>query len=134
GASSTDAVNVDVDDDLAALADFERLLQVFTNVLGNALRYGGPLVEVTVRARRSGLRVVIDVTDNGPGISAADQERLFERFFRGHVAKPDDGGAGLGLPIALRLVERMGGTLTLSSEVGLGTSVHINLPATPGPA
>jgi signal transduction histidine kinase/serine/threonine protein kinase len=133
GATSTDAVTVDVDDDLAAVADFERVLQVFTNVLGNALRYGGPLVEVTVRARRSGPRVVVEVADNGPGISADDQERLFERFFRGNVAKPGDGGAGLGLPIALRLVERMGGTLTLSSELGRGTSVQVDLPAAPGP-
>jgi signal transduction histidine kinase len=73
------------------------------------------------------------VTDTGPGIAEADQERLFERFFRGHGSKPDDGGAGLGLPIALRLVERMGGTLTLSSNLGHGTCVTVDLPSATTP-
>jgi signal transduction histidine kinase len=120
--------------DAVLIADFDRLLQVLTNLVGNAFRYGGDAVEVTVRARVSGARVLIDVADTGPGIDPADQERLFERFFRGHGAKPDDGGAGLGLPIAQRLVERMGGTLSLSSEPGRGTSVVIDLPAAPSPA
>jgi signal transduction histidine kinase len=129
GGSSTPAITVDVEPEAVVIADFDRLLQVFTNLLGNAFRYGGPGVRVTMRARAEGERVLVDVIDTGPGISAEEQDRLFERFFRGPGARPDDGGAGLGLPIALRLVERMGGTLTLRSEVGSGTAVSIALPA-----
>jgi signal transduction histidine kinase len=126
---TTAGVRLEVEPDAVAVADFDRLLQVLTNLLTNAFRYGGPGVLVNIRGDKSGDRIVVSVSDNGPGIAHEDQERLFERFFRGRISKPEDGGSGLGLPIASRLVQRMGGTLTLSSAPGEGTSVVVDLPA-----
>jgi two-component system OmpR family sensor kinase len=135
---------VDAPDGLSVIADPDRLLQVVSNLTGNALRHGGDGVTVTLSARPdagaaagsgAGGRsrsadVVIDVADTGPGIAAADLPHVFDRFYRGSAARRGvPGGAGLGLAIVASLVEAMGGTISASSKVGDGTTFSIRLPA-----
>jgi signal transduction histidine kinase len=77
--------------------------------------------------RDLGERVVLEVADQGIGIARADQARVFERFERA-VSRRRFGGFGLGLWIARRVVEAHGGTLTLESELGHGSTFTVNLP------
>jgi signal transduction histidine kinase len=131
-------VAVDCPEGLSAVADPDRLLQVVSNLIGNALRHGGDGVTVTLAARPApagvpagaGDSVVIDVGDTGPGIPAADLAHVFDRFYRGSAARRGvPGGAGLGLAIVASLVEAMGGAVSVESEVGRGTTFSIVLPS-----
>jgi signal transduction histidine kinase len=124
---------VDAPEELSVLADPDRLLQVVSNLVGNALRHGGDGVTVTLAARADAAGgVVIDVADTGPGIPAADLAHVFDRFYRGSAARRGvPGGAGLGLAIVASLVEAMGGAVSVSSAVGQGTTFSIRLAAVP---
>jgi two-component system OmpR family sensor kinase len=123
-------VVVDVPEGLYVLADSDRLLQVVSNLVTNALRYGGDGVVVTLLAENVGRRIRISVADTGPGIPPADLDRLFERFYRGGNARAAaPGGAGIGLPIVASLVRAMGGEVQARSTVGAGTEFTVTLPA-----
>lgn len=100
--------------------DPTRVRQVLHNLLSNAVKYGSSGV---IRLQQSGLRV--QVVDPGPGIAPGDLERIFEPFHRAHVSGT---GAGLGLPICRRLAEALGGTLTVASAVGVGSTFTLELP------
>jgi two-component system OmpR family sensor kinase len=121
-------VEIELADGLgAASADADRMQQVLINLLDNALKYGaGPL---RVRAEPADGTVRISVADSGPGISLAEQQRVFEKFYR---ADPQlsraPGGTGLGLYIARELVLRMGGRIEVSSEPGAGATFVVELP------
>jgi len=124
-------IAVDAPEGLTVVADPDRLLQVVSNLTGNALRHGGAGVTVTLAARpEPGGTVAIDVADTGPGIPAADLPHVFDRFYRGSAARRGvPGGAGLGLAIVASLVEAMGGTIAVTSIEGTGTTFSIRLPA-----
>jgi signal transduction histidine kinase len=92
-------------------ADRARLHQVLANLLDNAVRHGPPGGTVSVLARRVGEQMEIDVRDEGPGIAAADRERVFDRFTRGERAV--GGGTGLGLAIARWAVDLHGGRIAV---------------------
>ena len=98
------------------------------NLLDNGLAYtDSGTVKVTVRASDS--RVRIDVSDTGPGISAEHLPRIFERFYRVDRARSrDGGGTGLGLALVRHVVEHSGGSVSVTSEVGVGTTFKISLP------
>jgi two-component system, OmpR family, sensor kinase len=116
-----------------ALADPDRLLQVLTNLVTNAVRHAGPDATLTLRTRREGDRVVVEVADDGPGIPPEELPHVFDRMFRGARARTDTGGgAGLGLAIAASLTEAMGGTISASSEPGRGATFSVALPAARG--
>jgi two-component system OmpR family sensor kinase len=118
---------------LHALADPDRLLQVVSNLVGNALRHGGPGVAVTLSARSAGTgAVAVEVSDTGPGIAARDLPHVFDRFYRGATAR-GPGGAGLGLAIVASLVEAMGGEVAVRSPAGTGTTFTVRLPRVPAP-
>jgi two-component system phosphate regulon sensor histidine kinase PhoR len=125
--------DVDIQDGLPAVrGDHGQLLQVFDNLLGNAIRYGcdasGAVVEI--RASASAGWVNVTVTDHGPGIARKHIPRLTERFYRVDEARSrGTGGTGLGLAIVKHIVERHRGLLDIRSEVGVGTSVSVRLPA-----
>lgn len=123
------AVRLSVEPGLPLLmADAAQLERVFANLLENARRYSGEL-PVSVRARQMGDRVVVRVVDQGPGIGAAEQERIFEPFYRG--ATPGAGpwtGSGLGLAIAKGFVEANRGSLAVESLPGQGSSFVVSLP------
>jgi two-component system sensor histidine kinase KdpD len=110
-------------------ADFAQVERALANLLENASRYsnGKP---VTVRAREAGGRIVIRVIDRGAGIPAAEQERIFEPFYRAPTqASRADTGSGLGLAIAKGFIEANGGRIAVESTPGQGTSFAIDLPA-----
>jgi signal transduction histidine kinase len=119
--------------DLTAPVDAERLHQVVANLLENAARHSpdGEPIEVTARRQPGG--VVIEVTDRGPGIPPDERTRVFERFHRSDAARAaDDGGAGLGLPIARWIVELHGGAIRAGERPGgAGCRMTIVLPAGP---
>jgi signal transduction histidine kinase len=126
-------VVVDVQPRLAVNGDPERLLQVLTNLLGNALRHSPEGVEVRVTAGAADGGIVIAVNDRGPGIRHHEVERVFERFYRtdgGRAAAT--GGAGLGLAIARWIVDLHGGSIRVDGDYRDGYRVLVALPrATP---
>lgn len=109
-------------------ADGAQLERAFANLLENARRYSDGL-PVSVHARRTGARVVVRVVDQGPGIEPAERGRIFEPFYRGQRAASDPwAGSGLGLAIARGFVEANGGTISVESLPGQGTSFVVSLP------
>ena len=104
--------------------------QIVANLISNALKYGGAQVPVIVRIDRNGDSGVVAVIDHGPGIPAEEQERIFGRFERMHQHDMQ-AGTGLGLYIARQLAEAMGGTLTVTSEVGVGSTFELRLATAP---
>ncbi len=113
------------------IADRRRLQQVLLNLVSNALRFSPTGTVVSVRTEVTSGRVAglarIHVTDQGPGISEDLLARLFVPFDRLGADAGREGGAGLGLVLARRLTEAMGGSLDLASTVGVGTHVTIAL-------
>ncbi len=105
-------------------ADERRLTQILINVLGNAVKFT-QAGRVSFRASRVREMVVFEIEDTGPGIAAADIERIFEPFARGPHG--DAGGTGLGLTIAKMLTDLMGGEMTVSSKPGQGTLFRVRL-------
>ncbi len=123
-------LEVELEPGLPALwADRDRLLQVFENLIGNALKFAGRGVRVVVGAVRQGEEVVFRVSDTGPGVRAEDLPRLFERFWQSDRAARQ--GAGLGLPITKGIIEAHGGRIWVDSEPGQGTTFHFSLPVAP---
>ena len=110
--------------------DSARLREVLQNLLDNAVQYTPAGGRITVSAAAEDGGVVISVADTGIGIPKADQERIFERFYRVDAVRSREvGGTGLGLAIARHLVEAHGGRLTVESEVGRGSTFSVFLPA-----
>jgi signal transduction histidine kinase len=122
------------DEPLAATADPEKLRQVCSILVDNAIRYSPDGGIVTVGAVRNDDRVEVSVSDEGIGISQADQEQIFRKFYRGADAelRPGAGGTGLGLFIARGLVTAMGGRIWVSSQEGEGSRFAFELPAALG--
>jgi PAS domain S-box-containing protein len=126
-----DTVTIDVElaPTLApAAGDRDRLQQVLLNLVDNAVKYAAP-GNVNVRATTIDGSARIAVKDEGPGIAFTDQERIFEKFYRGDpklVRSPS--GTGLGLYISRELVRRMGGNLVVTSHPGSGATFTVELP------
>ncbi|GMA14690.1 HAMP domain-containing histidine kinase [Deinococcus metallilatus] len=114
-------------DDLQVRADFERALQVLSNLLSNALRHTPPGGRVTLAVQEVGGQVGFSVEDTGSGIPADHLERIFERFYRVDPARTRGEGSGVGLTIARGLVEQMGGTVRVTSGEG-GSTFTFTLP------
>ncbi|MGH7903996.1 MAG: sensor histidine kinase [Candidatus Dormibacteraceae bacterium] len=114
---------------MTAIADADRLTQVLTNLVRNAINYTPEGGVVSLALLESGTdRVVLTVADTGAGIPQEDLERVFERFYRTDASRSrNTGGFGLGLSIARDLVEAMGGSLHATSRVGLGSTFWISL-------
>ena len=110
-----------------ATGDFTRTLQILVNLLGNAVRYSPDGGQVWLRAEREGDLAIVIVADQGKGIAADDQERVFEKFER--VDPNEPGGAGLGLYIARKLARAMKGDLAVHSAPGQGARFTLTLPA-----
>jgi two-component system sensor histidine kinase KdpD len=109
-------------------ADAAQLERAFANLMENACRYAGP-APVSVYGRRNDGKVIVSVVDQGPGISEAELQRIFEPFYRGSKADGSSwSGSGLGLAIARGFVEAGGGTLTAESLPGQGTAFSVTLP------
>ena len=131
GPSEESQFHVDLPLDLPPIkGDRGQLMQVFDNLISNAVRYGSnesTPIEISARVRQKFLTVT--VADHGPGIAREHIPRLTERFYRVDEARSRaTGGTGLGLAIVKHIVERHRGTLEITSEVGLGTSVSVRVP------
>lgn len=104
-----------------------RLLDTsLNNILDNALRHAPAGTPIEVDARVADGRLLIEIADHGPGIAAGDEQRVFERFYRGPSEAP--GGMGLGLAVAKEFIESMGGTIAAASNPGGGACFTIDLP------
>ncbi len=116
--------------DLTCLGDRSRVVQVLQNLMRNAIRFTpeGGIILVDVRSDDDA--IAMTVQDTGRGIPAADLPHVFDRFYRSEQSRNrSHGGAGLGLAIARQLVESMGGTITVQSQIGEGTRFTVRLPS-----
>jgi signal transduction histidine kinase len=108
--------------------DERRLTQVLLNLVGNAIKFTDT-GEVAIRASASNGTYAVSVRDTGPGISEADQAKLFQEFQQAdNSITRKKGGTGLGLAISKRIVEMHGGQIKLESQVGKGSTFSITLP------
>ena len=122
-------VQTDVASPIPALrANPTRLRQVLDNVVGNAIKYSHVDGEVKVSIHSEGDQIILQVIDQGPGISTADQPHIFDKFYRGSNISSDIAGSGLGLAIVKTIVESHQGRIWLESTVGKGSSFFIVLP------
>lgn len=112
---------------LGAIAEFRRVLQILLNLLGNAIRYSPEGSQVWLRLEGEGKAARVIVADQGPGLSAEQQAKVFEKFER--LGRSGDGGSGLGLYISRRLARAMGGDLTVESAPGQGARFILEVPA-----
>ena len=117
---------VDVDEDVVALGDEQRVVQIIRNLVENALVHTPPGTQVLLRAERTRAGVSLSVEDDGPGIPSEQLGHVFERFYRGDGSQAS--GSGLGLAIALELARVMGGALELEGAVGR-TVFRLTLPS-----
>jgi PAS domain S-box-containing protein len=117
------------------LADRDRLHQLLDHLVANALKFTPPGGQVEVALTCDGDAVALTVRDTGIGIAEAEQERLFERFFRtSEATERAVAGAGLGLTVCKAIVEGHGGSIGVTSRAGAGTTVRVVLPAHPAVA
>ncbi|MBC7249979.1 MAG: GAF domain-containing protein, partial [Anaerolineae bacterium] len=113
----------------AVRGDHDRVVQILTNLVANACLYTPSGGHVAVEVRPTDGFVQVDVSDTGIGIAPEDQEKIFERFYRGdHPLVRETDGTGLGLPIVKSLVELHGGRIWVTSEVGKGSTFSFTLP------
>lgn len=126
--------SIEVDDQCLRAAevngDPDRLHQVLMNLINNAFKHGGPEVDVVIRLRENLDRVVLEVADNGKGMSEEDAARIFDRFYRADASRnrAGGGGSGLGLAITKSLIEQHEGTITVQTAPGEGATFVISLP------
>jgi len=115
--------------DIAAKADTDRLKEVLTNLIGNAIKYTLAGGQVMIEVRNEGELARILISDNGIGISQEDQKHLFEKFYRIENEQTKQvKGSGLGLFITKQLVEKMGGEIGITDSVGKGSTFFFTLP------
>lgn len=124
------AVRADSPSGLRVLGDETLLITALANLVSNAIAYSPPGSPVSISRRRRGENVEIAVTDRGIGIALEDQERVFERFFRGDKARSRaTGGSGLGLAIVKHVAANHNGTIGVWSKPGTGSTFTLSIPA-----
>ena len=123
-------IEFSVDADVALRADYQGMVQIFKNLLENALRHTHDRGHIHVAAREgAGGMAVVEVSDDGEGIPSRSLPRIFERFYRADGSRARDvGGTGLGLAIVRHLVQAMGGTVEAESELGRGATIRLTVP------
>lgn len=111
------------------IGDEARLRQVLANLVANALRHTPDTARITLRVGTVGDYAVLEVADEGPGMDAADAQRVFERFYRADTSRTRaSGGTGLGLSIVDSLVRAHGGRVTVITAPGQGCCFRVSLP------
>jgi signal transduction histidine kinase len=111
------------------IGDPDRLGQVFTNLISNAIKYSPDAETVEIDLNTSEYAVTIRVRDHGLGIPREQRDKIFDRFYR--VSGPKQKaipGLGMGLSIVVEIVKRHGGTITVDSEIGEGSTFTVTLP------
>ena len=116
--------------DGALRADLRKLALALSNLVDNALKYGKERGRVTLTGRIDGDACLLEVADDGPGISPEHLPRIFERFYRVDKGRSREmGGTGLGLSITKHIVESHEGTIRVESQLGVGTRFILRFPA-----
>jgi two-component system, OmpR family, phosphate regulon sensor histidine kinase PhoR len=122
-------LQLEVDDALPPVrGEAARLAQVFANLVHNAVKFSPAGTDVRVGVRREGRMLEGWVADDGPGVSPADEARIFERFYKADRTRTAGGGTGLGLAIARHIVEGHGGAIRVDSEEGRGATFAFTIP------
>jgi signal transduction histidine kinase len=121
-------ISVDAQDDaLVGEWDEARVARVLDNLLGNAVKYSPDGGEIVVRLEQDGAWAVLTVADRGMGIPAEDRSRIFDRFQRGSNVAGQVKGSGVGLVVVKHVVEQHGGSVTVDSEEGVGSTFTVRL-------
>ena len=116
-------------EEVTITADEDLLSQVWINLLNNSIKFTPAGGSVQIKLQRRDGQIEFQIADTGPGISAADQARVFERFFKADRARThSNGGSGLGLSIAHKIVQMHQGTIGVESELGVGATFRVCLP------
>jgi PAS domain S-box-containing protein len=126
----TSRVQVNANKPVTVIADPAALERVIANLVTNALKYSPAQSEITLTCEESEDTGVLRIMDHGRGIDQRDLSAIFGEFERGRLAQ-DDAGTGLGLASVQRLIGLQDGTVTITSEVGVGTTVTVELPLSP---
>jgi signal transduction histidine kinase len=114
---------------LTALVDGDRITQVLTNLLSNAIKFSPRGQQVVLKLDADGPRARIEVEDHGSGIPADFMDRVFQPFAQADGADSrQNGGTGLGLSICKSIVEQHGGSITFTTQQGVGTTFIVELP------
>jgi signal transduction histidine kinase len=117
---------------LEVLTNPDLLFRCVLNLVDNGIKYSGPGSTVSIVVKPAGSEAVIEVADNGPGIPEENLSRVFDRFYRVDRGRSRrEGGTGLGLAIVRELMESLGGSVSVTSEVGRGSTFAIRLPLAP---
>ena len=103
------------------------LYHVWSNLIGNAVKFSPEEGPLTVTLRQEGPQVIFSVTDRGPGMSQDVQRHIFDKFYQGDRSRRQE-GSGLGLPLAKRVVELCGGAIWVESRPGQGSTFTVTLP------
>ncbi len=126
------SVNLELEpilEEMLVMGDALRLKQALINLVDNAIKYNQTGGTVKISARAEGSQLVLQVQDSGIGISAADQQRIFDRFYRVDKSRSrSQGGSGLGLAIVKKIVEDHSGTISVESTPGQGSTFRMSLP------
>lgn len=122
------AIENDIPRGTEVTADRTHLTNIITNLIENSIKYSGNEVAVRISAESASESIKIKVADNGNGMAAADQARIFNRFYRGKASATDIPGMGLGLTYVKLLVDAHGGAITVESCEGTGSTFTITLP------
>jgi two-component system phosphate regulon sensor histidine kinase PhoR len=130
--------NIDVEvslEDVSIMADEDLLSQVWMNLISNSIKFTPEGGKISVDLRQQDNNVTFKIADNGIGISEADQQHVFERFFKADKSRTraNNSGSGLGLSIVQKIVDMHHGTITVESKVGFGTTFIVILPLTETP-
>lgn len=117
-------------DGLTTCVDIDRIKEVWHNLISNAVKFSTPYSSVQIRAFRESSEIVVEFEDHGRGIATEDQEIIFERFRQlGDLMCDKPSGTGLGLCIAKAIVEHHGGSISVESEPGCGSTFRVTLPS-----
>ena len=121
------------DDDALIAADFGQMLRVFSNIIGNAIKYSSSDSAVRFGCRTVDSTVVYSVSDEGPGMTKTEQQRVFDRGWQGVLGAEEGAGHGLGLAIVKQIVEQHGGSVAVHSTPGAGSRFDVVMPLVTSP-
>ena len=123
------SLSEECEDEISVFADYDRLMQILINIIGNSIKYTEPNGNIWIKIKREKFSIVFSIKDTGIGIPKEDLPFIFEKFYRVDKSRQSEqGGTGLGLNISLVLIELHGGKIRATSEMGIGTEIIFEIP------